>query len=460
MNNAMDSGFEECDVLILGAGLGGLAAARALGSRALVLERESRPGGLVRSEEHNDYIFDHTLHILYFPDKATEARVMAIDGHHLAACPPEAWVETHAGIARFPIQLHLGSLEATTAAECIRGIEAEEQAPVHAAPTNFEDMLLRTFGKPFCELFFHPYNRKMWKRPLDTLAPSGFQWNIARPEMAAIKRGFENPDAEYRAYNADGWYPQPPAGAPLRGIELLAHALARGVDVRLGHTVTAIDTDRRTVTVTHVGRTKTYVYRTACISTLPLPQVATLCSGLPAAMKEACRTLAWNRVVTVALFVKGPRPAGTGHWRYYTDESIVFNRLIWPHLFDPLSAPEDGWVLLAEITERSEDPPTPEPEIVKRVLADAARVGALPDGNTVVETRLLTLNPGYVVFRPGEESLIKDVLACLREQDILPLGRYGRWEYSSMAQVMRDGFAQGDALVNAGTPDATREPAG
>ena len=35
MNNTMDSGFEECDVLILGAGLGGLAAARALGSRAL-----------------------------------------------------------------------------------------------------------------------------------------------------------------------------------------------------------------------------------------------------------------------------------------------------------------------------------------------------------------------------------------------------------------------------------------
>ena len=64
MNNAMDFGFEECDVLILGAGLGGLAAARALGSCALVLERELRPGGLVRSEEHNDYIFDHTLHIL------------------------------------------------------------------------------------------------------------------------------------------------------------------------------------------------------------------------------------------------------------------------------------------------------------------------------------------------------------------------------------------------------------
>jgi hypothetical protein len=78
----------------------------------------------------------------------------------------------------------------------------------------------------------------------------------------------------------------------------------------------------------------------------------------------------------------------------------------------------------------------------------------------VLETRLLTLDPGYVVFRPGEENLIRSVLARLREQDILPLGRYGRWEYSSMAQVMRDGFAQGDALVNAGTPDATREPAG
>jgi hypothetical protein len=49
-----------------------------------------------------------------------------------------------------------------------------------------------------------------------------------------------------------------------------------------------------------------------------------------------------------------------------------------------------------------------------------------------------------VVFEIGVQDLAAEALAYLRTVDVEPLGRYGRWEYSSMAQVMRDGFAVGD----------------
>ncbi|MGI8921240.1 MAG: NAD(P)-binding protein [Solirubrobacteraceae bacterium] len=41
---------EDVDVLVLGAGLGGLAVAAELGEQAVVLEREERPGGIVKTE--------------------------------------------------------------------------------------------------------------------------------------------------------------------------------------------------------------------------------------------------------------------------------------------------------------------------------------------------------------------------------------------------------------------------
>ena len=150
-------------------------------------------------------------------------------------------------------------------------------------------------------------------------------------------------------------------------------------------------------------------------------------------------------MTSVAIAVRGPRPEGTGHWRYYADESLLFNRLIWPHAFAPGMAPADGFGLLAEVTERAEDPRDDE-AVTRRVIEDARRVGALRPGDTIVATRAFVLDPAYVVFRPGDEATVREARATLEACGIHALGRYGRWEYSSMAQVMRDGFALGDRL--------------
>jgi protoporphyrinogen oxidase len=428
--------------LVLGAGLAGLAAARALGPGAVVLEKDERPGGVVRSERLGAWHFDHAIHVLYFADEATKQRVLALDGHELADCPPEAWVATSAGTARFPLQLHLGGLDPAFVARCLDDLERTFAEPETGDVRNFEEFLRRSFGDELCELFFLPYNRKMWRRPLASLAPSGFQWNIVRPDLAQVKRGALERDARFAAYNAQGLYPRPPKGAPLRGIEVLPRALAKGLDVRLGTAVVALDPERREARTTK----GTFRWDAACVATLPLPQLVALTQGLPEGLREACADLPRNRVLSVLLAVRGRRPEGTGHWRYYADESIAFNRLIWPHAFDPLMAPADGYGLHAEITEPAEDPPVPAHAIIERVVADARRVGALAGSDTIEDARVYTLDPAYVVFRPGDEATVAAARAALERLGVHAVGRYGRWEYSSMAQVMRDGFALGDTL--------------
>jgi phytoene dehydrogenase-like protein len=99
--------MRDVDTLILGGGIAGLAAALPLGDAAVVLERNARPGGLVRTECFDGYWFDHVLHLLHVADAATEARFRSLVGDDLARCPPEAWVETSAGTTRFPFQMNL-----------------------------------------------------------------------------------------------------------------------------------------------------------------------------------------------------------------------------------------------------------------------------------------------------------------------------------------------------------------
>jgi len=444
---------EEKDFLVLGAGLAGLSAGSILGDRALVLEREDRPGGLVRTDLIDGYWFDRVLHILHFQDSATEKRVKEILGSVLKPAPPEAWVETEFGTARFPIQMHLGALEEKVALQCVRDLTKAAREPNDRTPENFEEVLLRSFGEALCDVFLFPYNRKVWKRPLSTLAPTGFQWTITPPDLEMVMKGAVSEHSDFKAYNSNGWYPRPSLKSPLRGMEVLSAALARECsDIRLSHRIANVDLDKRTVTALSKNGKVSFKYRHGCISTLPLPQLLKMCDGVPPKIKRACEKLTHNRVLSVAFCIRGERPSGRGHWRYYADESVIFNRLVYMHEFDPRSAPPDGWGLLVEITEPAEHPPTRSVDLVSRIRTDLERVGALPVGSEIINVNVAVADPAYVVFTVGSEPVVQEAISFLVANGITPLGRYGKWEYSSMAQVMRDGFACGETLLGETDP--------
>jgi len=440
------------DVLILGAGLTGMSAAWALGNRATILEREKRPGGLVRTERVGEYWFDHVVHLLYFQDPDTERRMRDLMGDVLAPCPPRAWVETPHGTTMFPLQLHLGGLNHEVCAACIKDLAQLTYNPPAELPRNFEEMLLLTFGRAMCDAFLFPYNRKMWKRPLNELAPSGFTWNITRPDFEKVLLGAIAPAIQSTAYNSKGWYPRPPAGAKVRGMEVMAAALAeKCTDLRLEHSVKSVDLDQRVVTVQVGGRdahtTMQYGYNDAMLSTLPLPALMNFCEQTPPDLRQACSRLTRNRVISVALAIKGPRPVEPGHWRYYGDESFIFTRLIFLHEFDALCAPPEGWCLLVEITQPAEDP-MPEPEsLLERVTADVKRAGMLPEGSRIVDYKFMKIDPAYVVFSLENQAVVESARGFLQSYGVTSLGRYGSWEYSGMSSCMNDGYKWGAKLA-------------
>jgi len=435
---------QESDIVILGGGLTGLAAASSLGDRAVLLEKKDRPGGLVRTRCFDGYWFDLVLHLLYFDGSTMEKKIREILGDILVPIAPEAWVETAQGTTRFPFQLHSGGLKQRATIRCLAGLAEAVYSRNERPPANFEEVLLQGFGKPMCEVFMLPYNRKMWKRPLCELAASGFQWNIAQPAFEDALASALAPEKKCLAYNSNGWYPRPPPGAETRGMEVLSNALASRVSkLRLNHTVESIDLQQRTITVRHDAGSYCLRFTDGCLSTIPLPKLLSMCHAVPDRILTACQTLKHNRVVMAAFSIKGPRPTARGHWRYYADESLIFNRLIYMHEFDPLSAPHDGWGLMAEITERAEDPLPDRNALLSRVWDDIVRAGEPGKSCEKTGEHMWVVDPAYVVNTPSNDEVVEQACAFLEEHGITPLGRYGHWGYSSMAQVLESGFDWG-----------------
>jgi protoporphyrinogen oxidase len=428
---------QRTEFLVLGGGLAGLTAAGALDAPSVVLERGDRPGGLARTERDGDYWFDHSVHLLHFADPTVEAMVRGLLGDSLASCPPEARVVTRAGETKYPIQFHLGQLDAEVAIDCLLDVARAGTVPTTIS-RDFGEWLLSSFGNALCDLFFFPYNRKLYKHPLETLAPVGFQWNIARPDLRSALRGALG-GAAGTPYNARGWYPRPPVDAPQRGIESLASALAQRVrDLRLGHQVTRVDLRRREVTVSRGGAVESFRFETACCATLPLDRLVALCPDVPDDIRRDCDRFRHARVLSVAVHLRGtPRDDGV-HWRYFPEEGLVFHRLVYPRSFDPLLSPRDGWSVVAEITEAGDSLQATERELVERTVRGLHAVGEIPPDAQIVGTRVIRLDAGYVVFGLRDEPVVERVRAFFEERGVWTVGRYARWEYSSMAQVMGD----------------------
>ncbi len=436
-------GIINSEVVILGAGVTGLAAGMELQDKAVILEKEDSPGGLVRTFCFDGYWFDNVVHLLHFRNIGTQTRIMSMSEDLFKPCPPVGYVNTLEGTVRYPFQLNLGGLTYDAQVRCL-----DDFYEVHMSPqenfTSYKDFLLKTFGAAMCEIFFFPYNEKSWKYPLDDIAFDGQIWNIKIPTLEEVLDGAFHPDQERKTYNSNGYYPRPPKDAPLRGMELLSQIMARNVkNLKLHSDVYSVDPVNKEIW----ADTEIYHYE-HCFSTTPLPSLLNMCSHVPTSLRKEVAKLKWNKVVSVGLCVVGERPKDTGHWRYFTDPKVPFTKLIYMTEFDEYNAPANGYGLLIEI-------PVPSNEqinhrkLVVEVIDSLANVGVLKFPSTIIDYHIWEVNPAYVIFTKETPSIIEECKEFLAKYGITTLGRYGNWEYSSMAENIEDGFNFGRRINNA-----------
>jgi protoporphyrinogen oxidase len=429
--------------VILGGGLAGMAAALPLGDSAVVLEAADRPGGLVRSHHFDGYWFDAVLHLLHVGDEATLTRIKSWLGDVLQPLQRVAWIEMEFGRVRYPFQQNLFALPPGLAADCLIDMARVTFArEVEERPTDsFRQRLLHRFGQGLCEMFFFPYNEKIWKRSLDSLPASGFAWTIPSPDFRQVLHGALAKQVDDASYNSNSWYPVPPADAPLRGMEVLSAAMASRLSrLETRCVVRQIDPDAKLVTAATPDGFVHCTWEQSALSTLPLPLLAEMTLGLPDSLRQAARQLRHMRVIYLAFCIRGPRPHDRDHWHYYPDPQVSFSRLVYMHRFDPLSSPPDGWGLMAEITERADEPSGDRQALLNRVAAEFETAGVLPGDCRIVGSHVIESEYGYVVFDDAREEAVSRLQTYYLDKGISLLGRFGRWDYNSMSQVLNQGL--------------------
>ncbi|MGZ6071537.1 MAG: protoporphyrinogen/coproporphyrinogen oxidase, partial [Myxococcaceae bacterium] len=329
-------------VLILGAGLAGLSTAYHLRRPWLLVEKESRVGGLVRTEVmHGGFRFDPTGHWLHLRDPGMKALVherLLPDG--LVTVARRAAVFTRGVFTRFPYQVNTHGLPAEVVAENLLGfVEATVgeggRALREREPANFEEFILRHLGAGFAKNFMVPYNTKLFGIPPRELSAAWCGRFVPKPTLKEVVDGALGLGSDALGYNASFVYPKE------GGIEALAVALRReigagpaGSELRVSTEPLALDWERRVARLSDGSE----VRWSALVSTLPLPQLVELLHLVPDPVRAASAKLRASDVTWVAVGVRGPN-VQPWHWVYTPEPEFTTYRIGSPSAVFPGTAP-------------------------------------------------------------------------------------------------------------------------
>ena len=420
-------------IAILGGGISGCALARMLaadGHRVTVLEKTERVGGLCKSRSYDGFTFDEAGgHIIFSKDQDVLQWQMDRCGGDAGTQKTvrNTKIRWHDRWVPYPFENGVGHLTKEATVDCMTGyIEAyvgrRGGAP---CPENFGDWIQWRMGDGFARHFMVPYNNKIWKRDLTTMASDWVAGRVPEAPIEDILRSAIGVDTEGYTHQSVFWF-------PLRGgFEAMVKGAANGGGFDL---VCNAEVER--VCKKGDGFEVNGEAYDLVVNTVPLPQIEGVIEEIPDAVRADIRALEPISLVNVMIGVKLDEPLPDLSWIYLPfEEQGPTNRVTYYSNYSKFNAPEGHGCFLAEVTHRGELR-ADDRAWLQGVVDGLDRAGILRKEQVVL---LEACNNEFAYIDQDLEfaARIGRVRDWFDGSGYLTFGRFGRYEYHNSDQCVK-----------------------
>lgn len=415
--------------VIIGAGLAGLSAAYHLKDECRILEKDKVVGGLCKSVKTNEYIFDCAPHILYTKNDYVKKLFQELLKDNLIKHVRKAYVYINNTFVEYPFEVNLNVLPREIIVECINGILNRNN---NNEPKNFEEWIYTTFGDGIAKYYLIPYNQKIWKFDLSKINVDFISKRVPSPGIQEIKQGATKKlDKKYGA-NAIFYYPK------YDGIGALANKLASNVsNISLNSKVIEIKSINKKLYIKYIKNNEIEEVNTdTIISSLPLPDIIEIIDDIPEEVHKAAKSLNYNSLICINLGIKRPNLTDK-HWLYFPEKEFIFNRVSFPMNFSKFTTPDGRSSILVEVTQKGNYINVN--EIKEKVIEGLLDANIIKDNDEVEVCDANHFKYAYIIYDFEHKKNVSIIHEYLKSKNIIPIGRFGEWEYFNIDKSILSG---------------------
>ncbi len=407
-------------VAIIGAGISGVSTGRMLKEKGIhvdIFEKNEKPGGLVRCDWIDGNLF-HKVGGHVFNSK--NERVLKWFWSYFDRDQEFTLARRNAKVffqnkyIRYPIENHIYQLDQHLADKVFEEIEQLQKTRKvdESELQNFEDFLRIQFGDTLFQLYFKPYNKKIWNVPLASIPLDWLEGKLPMPDYQRIIRNNRERVLESDMVHSQFYYPKK------GGSQFIIDRLAAGLSIHTNCEIGKLQFDGGSWKVDEKGGYDTLIF-TGDIRKLPGMLSGGIGRTLSDEMKEGIKGLRSNGTSNVLCYTDETDLS----WLYLPEESTRAHRIIYTGNFSdqnnstnarPTCVVEFSGKHSVEVMKNE----------IRKLPGNLQFLGANYEPNS------------YVIQDPGTRKVIKKVKEKLANVNLYLCGRFAEWEYYNMDKAI------------------------
>lgn len=411
-------------IAIIGAGISGLSAAQLLSEHAdiTIFEKDSQSGGLIKCIRVEDNLY-HIVGGHVFNSKNKKV----LDWFWSFFNKEEDFTSTIRNtvinllnFVKYPIENNIYQLSEDQVKNILKDLLSISKIPSETFE-NFEEFLLKRFGKTLYELYFKPYNEKIWKQDLNKIPLSWLEGKLPMPTVEDILLNNIFRKEEKEMVHSSFFYPK------INGSQFIADRLSEELNIKYNTPISSIryiaDTrswiidNEKFDFIIYTGNIKDL--KTKIDTQLNLKNIFNAISDLE------------FHGTTSVLCKIDPNPYS---WIYLPNKNCDAHRIICTGNFSATNNSQGITTATVEFTDHV-------------------------DKNKIVDNlKLLPFSPQYITHRYTEytypiqsvdtRKVIDSFKRKLESQQFFLLGRFAEWEYYNMDTAIGAAMSLSEKIIN------------
>ncbi len=411
-------------IAVIGSGISGLSAAAVLNDtyEVHVFERNSTIGGLVHCDRPADVLY-HRVGGHVFNSKNPEVLAWFWNKfdkeQEFVQAKRNAKIFYKGTFIGYPIENFLYQLDSSVVEQVMKELidisKAGMKEPMDYE--HFESFLQNTFGQTLYELYFKPYNNKIWKTDLRTVSMQWLEGKLPMPKLIEIITSNIVRRGEGEMVHANFYYPR--SG----GSQFIANRLAAGLSVLCNKKLETISVNENKLTV--FGEVFDHIIYTGDVR--KLPDILALQTDKPFQYQEEVKQLRSNGTSSVLCSCDKSDLS----WLYIPEAHFKAHRIIYTGNFSRTNNS-------TTLQESNRSSCTVEFSGICTYEEMEKELKLLP-GNLLPIDYNNEPN-SYVIQDKETRKIIQAYKEYLAPYGIHLLGRFAEWEYYNMDKAMEAAF--------------------